>query len=332
MNQGSIKCFYRSAGVALISVMLLLAFLVTIIAYMLESQYLVIRQTSLQSVDEASYLENSYAESWAVASLTKQALEGKPIKESYQTDFLGEDWSKEGLDRVVNGLTYQAEIIDLQGRFNINNLESGKTGQWYSIFVKLLKHIEFEKNVGIDPNEVANAIVDWIDSDQISSGLGGAEDEVYLSEIPPRRAANQRLKSTEELLLIKGISTKIYKALLPYIAVIDKKDVKININTAEELVLKALQENDSPLISFEGREESSFESVEEIIQLPEFAGTGTSLQSIIDVKSNYFELEVITKSEKGESDKGKKTYFSGIQRKILDDKLEFMFFYRKRST
>ncbi len=320
MNRHSLRSIFHTRGVALISVMLLLAFLVTIIAYMLESQYLVIRQTSLQSVNESAYLENSYVESWAIASLTKEALDGKSIKESYQIDFLDEFWSQEGLSKDVGGLRLESQVTDLQGRFNVNNLEGGKTGQWYLIFNRLLQALDI-------PPTITDAIVDWIDSDQNPAGINGAEDQTYMSEVPARRAANQRMRSVEELLLVKGVTPEIYKVLLPHVTVIDKNDLKINVNTATLPVLQALLTNPGSAESFLGQRQSGFDSVEEIIQLPEFAGTGTSLQPIIDVKSNYFELKVTTASEKN-----KKTYFSGIQREVIDDKLEFTFIYRKRST
>jgi len=73
-------------------------------------------------------------------------------------------------------------------------------------------------NLNIAPKEVledlpgmsealAEALIDWRDEDDETTGDGGAEDEYYLRLDPPYYAKNGPLDTVEELLLIKGFTT-----------------------------------------------------------------------------------------------------------------------------
>ena len=59
-------------------------------------------------------------------------------------------------------------------------------------------------NLGI-PDEVANAIIDWIDPDDTPRS-GGAESSTYSSQQPPYFAKNGPLDTLEELLLVQGVT------------------------------------------------------------------------------------------------------------------------------
>jgi type II secretory pathway component PulK len=83
------------------------------------------------------------------------------------------------------------------GKININAMmKRDATGQQlYNMLIKL-------PNVSID---LAAAIVDYVDADT-DIREGGAEDEFYSGQAPPRRCKNGPLDSIEELLLIKDMS------------------------------------------------------------------------------------------------------------------------------
>jgi general secretion pathway protein K len=57
---------------------------------------------------------------------------------------------------------------------------------------------------------------------------------------PPYRAANQLLKSPDELLAIKGVTPAIYEALRPYVTALPTTSAKINLNTAPLPVLESI--------------------------------------------------------------------------------------------
>lgn len=56
--------------------------------------------------------------------------------------------------------------------------------------------------------EVANAILDWIDPDE-DPRPGGAESDVYAGMSPPYRAKNGPLDSLDELLLVRGVTWQL---------------------------------------------------------------------------------------------------------------------------
>ena len=52
-------------------------------------------------------------------------------------------------------------------------------------------------NLNLNPI-IANAIIDWIDSDQYTTYPDGAEDDIYMKLNPAYRTANQKMISKRE--------------------------------------------------------------------------------------------------------------------------------------
>jgi type II secretory pathway component PulK len=57
--------------------------------------------------------------------------------------------------------------------------------------------------------ELAEAVIDWRDEDDQTTGEGGAEDDYYLRFDPPYRAKNGPFDSVEELLMVKGFTAAL---------------------------------------------------------------------------------------------------------------------------
>jgi DNA uptake protein ComE-like DNA-binding protein len=91
-------------------------------------------------------------------------------------------------------------VMDEAGRINLNALmqldSSGKI--LHDILVKIPNMTE----------EIANAIIDWIDTDE-NVRSGGAESQTYASRTPPYRCKNGPLDSIEELLLVQGVTPEL---------------------------------------------------------------------------------------------------------------------------
>ncbi len=303
------------SGVALVAVLLMLSVMVTLLAFMVESQFLSVRQTNAQQIDELSVLESSHAESWGQGLLTKAD------RKAYEADRLVGTWATEAL-KIEKDVQKNATLSDLQGRFNLNNLAGEKQAGWLPIFQRLLKALDLEEGL-------AFAIIDWVDEDENPKNANGAEDNDYLAETPARKAANQPFSNVEELLLVKGIDEKIFKALLPHISVLDEKDVKVNMNTATLYVLKAILPNGItsgiPERLVEVQKESGFETMQALLESEFMAGVGESLNDFIDIKSQYFEmLSRIT------IDKQQKKIQTGFKRELQEDAVAFSIIYRKR--
>ena len=85
--------------------------------------------------------------------------------------------------------------------------------------------------------EIASAIIDWRDTDDIPLP-GGAEDIYYISLNPPYHCKNKLLESMEELQAIKGVTPELFRTLESIATIYGHG--KLNINTASEETLGVL--------------------------------------------------------------------------------------------
>ena len=201
----------------------------------------------VQSESEWWYAQG--IESWVKTILLRDEQMNK-------IDGLSDIWAQPVDFLPIDGGAIKGQIVDLQGRFNLNNLagplnsnpQAATGGNNPQAPTGATLHMqEFERLLENLPNFDASrykglsfAVRDWIDADGEVSGAGGAEDEDYLGQKPPYRAANQLMKSPSELLLVKGMTPELYTALEPYVTALPASNTPINVNTASEPVLMSL--------------------------------------------------------------------------------------------
>lgn len=175
-----------------------------------------------------------------LAAEAAEALAGYALRESRQQspqqDAPGQPWSMSyGPAALAPGVTLEASLEDLQGRFNLNNLVDDQ-GQidpnQLQAFQNLLQILGLE-------TKWAPLIADWIDADSIVYGEDGAEDSTYLSQIPPYRTANRQITSASELLALPGFGPDRYARIAPYVTALPR-GTKVNLCTASGAVLDAL--------------------------------------------------------------------------------------------
>jgi general secretion pathway protein K len=136
---------------------------------------------------------------------------------------------------VAPGVTLEAYVEDLQGRFNINDLV-GSDGETpnptaIAVFQRLLQRLD------MDP-KWAEYVVDWIDQDSVPM-TDGAEDSVYMEMDPPYRTPNMPVTSTSELMALPGFTRADYDRLAPHIVALPI-GTKVNVCSADGYVLDAL--------------------------------------------------------------------------------------------
>jgi type II secretory pathway component PulK len=104
-------------------------------------------------------------------------------------------------DSLQQGITTQHYgVIDEGGKININALfKLDSSGQVLTNFLMTLPNMT---------QDVANAIVDWIDPDDDTRD-SGAETDYYSGLSPSYQAKNGPLDSLEELLLVKGVTPQL---------------------------------------------------------------------------------------------------------------------------
>jgi general secretion pathway protein K len=217
-------------GVALIVAILLVA-LATLIAATVgyENAMAARRGTATYAFDES-----------LLVSQGAEALAAYGIRQFFQSDpnhtYIGQGWDKPvGPMEVVPGVMLEASLEDMQGRLNLNNLidkQTGKPDQTYvAAFTQLLQL------VGLEPKWAA-MVVDWIDADNMPQNVDGAEDSVYMGQVPPYRTANRYITSASELLALPGFGRDRYLALAPYVTALPN-GIPINVCTAKDKVLDA---------------------------------------------------------------------------------------------
>jgi general secretion pathway protein K len=252
----------RQRGIAMLVAILLVA-LGTIIAAAVayESAMTARRGSATLSFDE-SLLVGEGAEALAAYGLktVMQTLGNTPSSSAAGGGASGpivsptQPWAEPyGPVEVVPGVTLEASLEDLQGRFNLNWLlltTGPDAGKPDPVMVDAFKYLL--QLVTVDP-KWADMVVDWIDKDDLAQNQG-AEDGTYLGQNPPYRAANQYITSTSELLALPGFGRENYEKIAPYIVALPP-DSKLNICSAKALVLDSLnpghQDYSSDAASFE---------------------------------------------------------------------------------
>lgn len=252
-------------------VAILLVALGTIVAAAVayESAMATRRGTATFAFDEA-LLVGQGAEALAAYGL-KTVMQNSKAGTSGTVDvYPAQPWAQPvGPLEVVPGVTLEASLEDMQGRFNLNwlvdsgtssfggagtnqagtqntglggnnGLGNGNTGipgltggpdqGAVRAFNKLLEML------AIDP-KWTDMIIDWIDSDNMPQPQG-AEDSAYLSQNPPYLTANRYLTSTSELLALPGFGRDNFAKLAPYITALPPS-TPLNICTAPAQVLDA---------------------------------------------------------------------------------------------
>lgn len=253
----------RERGVALITAMLVVAIATIIATSIYFDAFLYVKRSGNLLLNDQARMYALGAEDWAVDILRRDA------QESLARDHLDEEWAAELPILPIDGGTLEGRIEDLQGRFNLNNLigEDGETNETaLGQFQRLLE------GLGL-PQELANAVADWLDADQEPRFPDGAEDTVYSNRSVPYRTGNGPITTTTELLAIEGFGREIFGVLAPYVAALPS-GTPVNINTLSAPVLYALVPELSTADAegiIENRPEDGFETMDEFIKLAETA-------------------------------------------------------------
>jgi general secretion pathway protein K len=218
---------HAERGFAVVMAMLVVALAASVAGFMAWQQSLWVRQAeNLSNLVQAEAIARA-AGRWAQMALIEDAR-------TTTNDHLGELWATALPAIPVEHGSATIRIVDLQGRFNVNNLVQGGKASAPDVaaFRRLLEL------AGIAP-DLANAVVDWIDADSDPSFPGGAEDIDYLAMRPPYRAANRPLIDIGELARVKGFDAAALAKLAPFVAALPAPSA-LNLNTAPAEVLSAV--------------------------------------------------------------------------------------------
>lgn len=241
------------------------------------------------------------------------------FKKHNDIDHISEGWLNFPLQNALDVGTITGTLCDLQGRFNLNNLPGspkppagGGTAVGYTVdqelFIRLLQVLPLKTPLEQQQAEdLTNAVTDWIDSDNNVSGTGGAEDGYYGDLDPPYRPGNQPLHRVSELRWVKGMTDEIYRALAPHVVALPA-GVKLNINTADLLLLRSINQHGNLVPISEGDAQGILESRDGDVassdpsklnkgfaKVTDFINAHPNkpqgVATILDVRSDYFLLD-----------------------------------------
>ena len=216
----------RQRGFAVVMAMLIVALAASVAGFMAWQQSMWVRQAeNLSNLAQADAIARA-AGRWAQMALIEDGRKSA-------NDHEGEFWATALPAIPVEHGSATIRLVDLQGRFNLNNLVQGgkPSAPDVAAFRRLLEL------AGLAP-DLANAVIDWIDGDSDPTFPGGAEDVDYLALQPPYRAANRPLIDVGELARVKGFDAKALAKLAPFVAALPAPSA-LNLNTAPAEVLTA---------------------------------------------------------------------------------------------
>ncbi len=157
------------------------------------------------------------------------------ISNSPPIDALDEEWAQDLPPFPIDDGLIAVQLEDLNRYYNLNDLVNNQ-GVVQQDKVKEVKRL-FSL---LDLDEtLVDALVDWMDNNDIPYGVGGAEDSSYYAK--DYKIKNARLDSWSELKLVQGFDADTLQ-LLKKVATVrpSSGNTAININTAAPLVLRAI--------------------------------------------------------------------------------------------
>ncbi|MFI8744073.1 type II secretion system minor pseudopilin GspK [Pseudomonas sp. NPDC077186] len=272
-------------GVALITVLLVVALVTVVCAGLIARQQLSIRSSANQLHVRQAWHYALGGETLAKAILQRDLRQGDPRQ---PVDHLGEPWAQPLTPFALDeGGELRVRIVDPSGRFNLNSLV--RQGQPDELALLRLRRLLLRLQIA---KPYAERLLDWLDGDGEPSGGQGAEDGQYLLATPPYRAANRQLADVSELRLLLEMDEADYRRLLPFVSALPS-DVPLNVNSASAVVLSSLADGLSAdvalaLVAARGRE--AFASPAAFAAQPALAGLGEQALQGLAVGSQFFEV------------------------------------------
>ena len=318
--KGRIASKQSQAGVALVSVLLVVVIATLMAVVMLREQNAAIQVTR-------SFLHRGQAMQYALGGeeLARQILHAD-FALGTGRDHLAEEWAHPELhyefgvadfgqaeDEALEDGEVRIVITDLQGLLNLGALVPENPAA-PAIRQRI---VNLAALVGGAP-AILDQLEDWTDEDDGLRPLG-AEDNEYLGLDLPYRAANAPLVDASELRLMPAMELKTWQRFRAAVTVLPEPATNININTATPLVIQSLVPNISyqaaETLAIRRNEQEGFASVQAFLQAPELAGTGLD-ETGLGVQSAFFEVKVVARYQ------GRFSYLTSlVQRNPVDGRM-----------
>lgn len=228
----------RQRGVALLTVLLLVAVMAVLVVAMLDDIRFGLRRAgNAQAVAQARWHALG-AEALAMAQIERLARRDPGV-----TTLTG-GWNGRSFLFPVDDGVIRATLSDATACFNLNSVVHG-AGELFTRhetgiaqYQALLLALDFPP---AQARALADALADWIDSDHQREGLGH-EDPGYVRGRDGYRTGATLLSEPSELRAIHGYTPVVYARLRPHVCALPTTALSpVNVNT--------LQEQDAPVLA-----------------------------------------------------------------------------------
>jgi general secretion pathway protein K len=320
-------------GSALILALLIAAMVALISVRFAEAFLLQLNQVESQDNTRLLSVYLSGAEQLAAQLLVADAQSNQ----AGNLDHYQESWAQSVPALPTDHGWLQVRLTDAQSLFNLNNLSiktaySNDAGASLTVrlspaqkqFVRLLQSFEDYPVSEADAVLMTEALTDWIDKDDQTSGPGGAESLYYSTSYSSSysssssssaqgaqsltdsvQAANQPLFDISELYLIRHFTPDIVERLRPWVVVLPVPTA-MNINTAPARLLATINQPDKlqPLQTadvqrlLEIRQQRVLGTTADFFALPQMLelvpdaeiSSGSTQAALYSVNSDWFHL------------------------------------------
>ena len=291
-------------GVALITVLLIVALAAVLVTQMTGRLQLQMQRTNNITLNQQAYWYAMGAEAFAKRILIT-TFEDDP-----KVTHLEQMWAQGETSYPVDFGKITGEIFDMQACFNLNALRVDRSvaprgsarPAIQEAFQALIVSLDVEGVNSFEAEYMTDALVDWLDNDSAIASAGGAEDNDYAAKEFPYLPANHYLASITELRLIEHFTIPVINQLKKFACILPNNDLhQINLNTIsseqanllEVLLAIPLADAEKALADRPG---DGFKTKNEFFSLPDISKHTALTQDQkdqFDVKSQYFRLKSI---------------------------------------
>jgi general secretion pathway protein K len=301
-SQSNKTHYKKASGVALITVLLIVALAAVLATQMTGRLQLQMQRTNNITLNQQAYWYAMGAEAFAKRILITTFEEEKGVTH------LDQMWAQGETSFPVDYGTITGEIFDMQACFNLNalrvnrnSLPAGTTGpDIEGSFEKLIVSLGVEGVNNFEAEYMTDALVDWLDKDSAIASAGGAEDNDYAAKEFPYLSANHYLASISELRMIEHFTIPVINKLKDVACVLPNNAIhEININTVSSEQPALIQAFlDIPISDVEQalaeREDDGFKKIEDFFNLQSIKKhtkiTADQKKQFV-INSQYFKLK-----------------------------------------
>lgn len=286
----------KQQGIALITVLMILAIMVTIAATMTG------RLThSLKRTEALVFSQSVYWYGQASAEYGRMVLEGD-FSDS-EVVSLDQNWAIQDMLFPLENGSISGQFRDMRSCFNLNALgtedEGGVRATPVAEFQALLEELGISD---YSAEIIADSTRDWIDKNDTTDDSQGAEDSLYEARAIAHLAANNLMVDVTELRAVQGVERSIYEQISPYLCAIPTTNQQINVNTVaveQAALLYVLFESEFSSLSrsdfttlLEDRPSSGWDDVSDFLDSSLFSGLSvpSKIEEQLSVTSDYFQL------------------------------------------